>query len=169
MYRIGDRIVYPMHGAGVIEDIREQTILGRSQQYYVLSASYGNMKLMIPVENAEEIGVRNIQGPEVIGPVFEVLRAPSEASGGNWNRRNRENLEKLKTGDLCKAAEVIRGLLRAEREKKLSGVEKDMLAKARHILLSELLLITDWSREEAEQKVTEAVFASAEEPAQTAD
>lgn len=157
MYAIGDKIVYPMHGAGVIEEIEEKEILGEMKKYYILRAPYGNMKIMIPVDNSDEIGVRSIISPDEINTILSVLRAASTEMSRNWNRRYRENMEKLKTGNVIQVAEVVRNLTRTERTKKLSAGEKKMLNNARQILLSEIVLAGDMDAASADILIDEAV------------
>lgn len=157
MYAIGDKILYPMHGAGIIEKIEEKEILGESRQYYVLKVSWGDMKLMVPVDTTQAVGIRTIIAKDEIGMVREVLGAGSTEMSGNWNRRYRENMEKLKTGDILQVAEVVRNLVRTERGKKLSAGEKKMLNNARQILQSEIALAGDISETEAQQLVDEAI------------
>ena len=157
MYAIGDKILYPMHGAGVIEGIEEKEILGEIRQYYVLKVSWGDMKMMIPVDTCDAIGVRTIVDPGYIEKVREVLCADSTEMSGNWNRRYRENMEKLKTGDILQVAEVVRNLARVERVKKLSAGEKKMLGNARQILQSELMLAGGIDETSAREFVDEAV------------
>ena len=143
MYAIGDKILYPMHGAGIVETIEEKEILGELRQYYVLNVSWGDMKMMIPVDTCDGIGVRYIISKDEIQNVIGVLQAETSEMSGNWNRRYRENMEKMKTGDILQVAEVVRNLIRTERRKKLSAGEKKMLANARQILQSELVLAGD--------------------------
>ena len=157
MYAIGDKILYPMHGAGIVETIEEKEILGELRQYYILKVSWGDMKMMIPVETSDEIGVRYIISADYIPVVTGVLSADTSEMSGNWNRRYRENMEKLKTGDILQTAEVVRNLLRTERHKKLSAGEKKMLANARQILQSELILAGDMDESSACKMVEEAV------------
>lgn len=157
MYHIGDKIVYPMHGAGIIEEIEEQTILGEHRQYYVLNVSGNNMKVMIPVDTSEQIGVRDIITSDEMDQVIQVLREDSTTMPGNWNRRYRENMEKLKTGDAAEVAEVVRNLMRSERVKKLSTGEKKMLSNARQILMSEMILVKGIDSDSATLLINEAV------------
>ena len=157
MYAIGDKILYPMHGAGIVETIEEKEILGELRQYYILKVSWGEMKMMIPVDTSDEIGVRYIITPDRIDAVVETLRADTSEMPGNWNRRYRENMEKLKTGDVLQVAEVVRNLMRTERTKKLSAGEKKMLANARQILQSELVLAGDMDESSACRLIDEAV------------
>lgn len=157
MYNIGDKIVYPMHGAGVIDRVEEKTILGEDRQYYVLRVSSNAMKVMIPIDKCEEIGIRNIIGKEDVGSVMDVLSAPSTAMSDNWNRRNRENMERLRTGDIKEVAGVVRNLLRVEREKPLSTGEKKMLSNARQILTSELVLVLGQEEADVEKMIEQTV------------
>jgi len=157
MFVIGDRIVYPMHGAGVIEQIEEKLILGESRRYYILRVPCGDMKIMIPIESCKEIGVRGIISMEQVTEVIEVLSAQSTEMSNNWNRRYRENMEKLKTGDIYNVAEVVRNLMRTDKEKKLSTGEKKMLSNAKQILISEIILVKDIDHETAEKIINSTV------------
>ena len=157
MYAIGDKIVYPMHGAGIIERIEEKEILGEQRNYYVLKVPCGDMKIMIPVDSSDEIGVRNIISAEEIKTILAVLRAASSEMPHNWNRRYRENMEKLKTGKAIEVAEVVRNLTRTDRERKLSTGEKKMLTNARQILMSEMALAGDMETSRADNLIDEAV------------
>lgn len=157
MYAIGDKIAYPMHGAGIIEKIEEKEILGEMRQYYVLSVSGNDMKVMIPVDTSEDIGVRSIIEATDIQKILDVLGAETTQMPSNWNRRYRENMEKLKTGDVLQVAEVVRNLIRTERDKKLSAGEKKMLTNARQILQSEIILAGSMDETSAQQLIDEAV------------
>lgn len=157
MFAIGDKIVYPMHGAGVIEEIEEKKILGENRKYYILRVPCGDMKIMVPVDNVAEVGVRDIMTAEKLSQVITFLGEQSTDMSNNWNRRFRENQEKLKTGDSFEVAEVIRNLMRTDMEKKLSTGEKKMLSTAKQILASELILVRDVDEEEAIDIIQRAV------------
>lgn len=163
MFKIGEKISYPMHGAGIIVGIEEQVILDKKRSYYVLRISHGDMKVMVPVDNSEEIGVRDIIDESKLQEVLEVLSSESSPMEGNWNKRSRENMDKLKTGDLCLVAEVVRNLMRNDRKKKLSTGEKKILGTAIGLLVSEIVLVRDVSSGEAERLIEDAVFADASE------
>ena len=162
MFTIGDKVAYPMHGAGVIEGIEEQTILGTPRRYYVLRLSHSDMKVMVPVENSQQVGVRYIVGASDIDDVVSVLHSDSTPMSDNWNKRNRDNMEKLKTGDLKEIAEVVRNLLRADHRKKLSKGEKKMLNNAKQLLLSEFVLVKNISVDNADQMIEDAVLEGIE-------
>ena len=149
MFNIGDRVAYPMHGAGLIENIEERQILGEKRNYYILRIKHGNMQVMVPVTGAEDTGLRAIVNKSTIDDVCKVLASESTPMDENWNRRNRDNMEKLKTGDLGEVAGVIRNLVRVDREKKLSTGEKKLLNTARQILASEMVMVLDVTEDTA--------------------
>lgn len=157
MYKVGDKIAYPMHGAGTIERIESKEILGAVKDYYVLNVSCGGMELMIPVDNCDRIGVRPVVSREEIRRVLEVLGQESLNVQKNWNKRQRENMDKLKTGRLTVAAEIVRDLTRMDRERKLSAGEKKMLSNARRVLLSEVALVEGIGEKEAARMIGDAI------------
>ncbi len=156
MFSIGDKVVYPMHGAGVIEAIEDKKILGETRSYYILHIPHGNMQVMVPV-GGMSAGLRGIVDPSSIELVLSVLSSASTPMDENWNRRNRANMEKLKTGDICQVAEVVRNLLRMDRQKKLSTGEKKMLLNARQILASEISLVNNIDESDADSMIDGAV------------
>jgi CarD family transcriptional regulator len=158
MFNIGDRVVYPMHGAGTIEGVEEKEILGKTHRYYVLRLPIGDMKVMIPVDNTKEIGLRDVIGSDEVDKVMGVLKQECTAMSTNWNRRYRSNLEKIKSGDIYEVADVVRNLAAREREKGLSTGERKMLDSAKEILISELILAKDWDREKT-MSVLDAALA----------
>ncbi len=158
MYKIGDKVVYPMHGAGVIESIEEKEILGEKRQYYILKLPVGDMKVMIPINNCKEIGLRGVIDGEGVQKVIGILSDQSSNMSANWNRRYRANLEKIKSGDIYEVAEVVRNLVNRDREKGLSSGERKMLENARQILISELVLATELEEDSA-QSLVDSAFA----------
>ena len=157
MFSLGEKIVHPMQGAGIIEQIEEKKILGQIKQYYVLKLPCSDLNVMIPVDAEVSVGIRPIVDKSEIEKVIEVLGAPSTTMDSNWNRRNRDNLDLLKKGDIMLVAEVVRNLLRVDREKGLSAGEKKMLANAKQILVSEIILVCEISQEEAVKMIEDAV------------
>ena len=158
MFNVGDRVVYPMHGAGVIEEIETKKILDKEREYYMMKIPFGDMKVMIPVDNSDNIGMRSVVSPETILQVMEQLGKESGEMPENWNKRYRENMTKLKSGDIFNVAEVVRNLMVSEREKGLSTGERKMLLNAKQILISEVVLIEEIEIEEAETQIETAVF-----------
>lgn len=151
MFNVGDRVVYPMHGAGTIEGVEEKEILGKTHRYYVLRLPIGDMKVMIPVDNTVEIGLRDVIDADEVDKVMVVLRQECTAMSTNWNRRYRSNLEKIKSGNVYELAGVVRNLAARDREKGLSTGERKMLDSAKEILISELIFAKNWDREKALQ------------------
>jgi len=157
MFSIGDKVVYPMQGAGIIEKIESQHILGEDREYFVLRSPYSDMKIMVPVMTCAQTGVRAVIGAEDISAVIEVLKEPSTEMNSNWNRRYRENMDRLKTGDAREVAGVVRNLLRIERVKSLSAGEKKMLTNARRILASEFVMVLGIEPAAAEKLIEDAI------------
>ena len=158
MFNIGDKVVYPMHGAGVIEEIEEKNILGENRKYYIMKIPIGEMKVMVPMENIDEIGIRNVVTPVEIEDVIMLLKNPPSDMPDNWNRRYRENMDRLKSGNIYEVATVVRNLMLADKEKGLSTGERKMLANAKQILISELVLSKNIKEETAVDLVNDAVF-----------
>ena len=140
MFTIGDKIVYPMHGAGVIESIEEKEILGERKRYYVMKMPVGDMKVMIPINNVGCVGIRGIINRLDADAVFLSLEGKSSEQNANWNKRYRENMVKIKSGNVFEVADVVKSLVLRERAKGLSTGERKMLNSAKQILISELVL-----------------------------
>ena len=157
MFAIGEKVVYPMHGGGIIEKIEDKQILGETRSYYILHIPYGNMQVMVPVNNSEQVGIRPIVSSNKVEEIYELLRNESTDMDDNWNRRFRENMEKLKSGDIAEVAEVVRNLIRVDRIKRLSTGEKKMLANARQILVSEIVLVNSLSENEVSEMIDQIV------------
>ncbi|MBS3948668.1 MAG: CarD family transcriptional regulator [Dethiobacter sp.] len=151
MFNVGDKVVYPMHGAGVIEAIEEKEILGTTKQYYVMNIPIGDMRVLIPLDNVGQIGLREIIDGEEVELVFSVLREQHSKLSTNWNRRYRMNMEKIKSGDIFKVAEVVSSLMSRDRDKGLSTGERKMLENARQILISELVLVRNCGEGEIDE------------------
>ena len=162
MFNVGDKIVYPMHGAGTIDSIEEKDILGEKQAYYIIKMP-GEVKVMVPTAKAEEIGVRNIIDKEKAGKVLEILEENETEMSNNWNKRYRDNMEKMKSGDIYEVADVVRNLAFKQKEKGLSTGEKKMLNNAKQILVSELVLAEHSSQEDVERLVENKIEMSFEE------
>ena len=150
MFQKGDRVVYPHHGAAVIEDLTEREIFGERKQYFVLKLAHGDLTLMVPVANSKDVGLREVCSKREVKKVFDLLREEETKMPTNWSRRFKTNVEKLRSGDIFQVAEVVRNLSIREKDKGLSAGEKRMLAKARQILVSELTFAVDSTEEHAE-------------------
>lgn len=161
MFKVGDKIVYPMHGAGVIETIEERSILDEKQSYYIIKMP-GEVKVMVPTAKAEEIGVRNIIDKETAGKVINVLEQDSTEMSMKWNKRYRDNVEKMKSGDIFEVADIVRNLSFKQKDKGLSTTEKKMLLNAKQILVSELVLAESKGKDEIESLVENKINMSYE-------
>jgi CarD family transcriptional regulator len=150
VFNKGDKVVYPHHGAAVIEDLVEREIFGERRTYFKLRLVHGDLTLMVPIDNTQEVGLREVVSRREVKKVFDVLREEEAHLPTNWSRRYKTNLAKLSSGDIYQVAEVVRSLSSREREKGLSAGEKTMLAKARQILISELTFAFDSTEEKAE-------------------
>jgi CarD family transcriptional regulator len=158
MFSIGERVVHPMHGAGVIDDIVEERIAGVRQQYYVFKMPVGGLILKIPTANSEVIGLRTIITSAEANALLEAIPALETESTANWNKRYQENMQRLKSGDLYEVSRVIKALVHRDRQRGLSTGERKMLHSARQILLSELVLSTERERKDVEAQLDHAMI-----------
>ena len=158
MFSIGDKIVYPMHGAGTIEGIEKRELSGDICEYYVLLIPQNGIRIMIPCNRASDIGVRLIIKKSEVDGVNETLKGESTEMAKIWNRRYRDNMEKLKTGQINYVAEVVRDLMRVDNEKRLSTGERKMLSNAKQILISELTLACGKGEAELSLLIEKAVM-----------
>ena len=159
MYNVGDKVVYPMHGAGVIDAIEEKEILGEKQSYYILKMP-GEVKVMVPILTAEEHGIRNVIDKAEAEKVINVLEQDETEMEKNWNKRYRENMDKMKSGNIYEIADVVRNLSFKQKEKGLSTGEKKMLHNAKQILVSELVLAEHATQDEVEELVDSKINTS---------
>ena len=162
MFNVGDKIVYPMHGAGTIDAIEQKDILGEKQDYYIIKMP-GEVKVMVPISKASDIGVRSVIDKAEAGKVLEVLEANETEMSNNWNKRYKENMEKMKSGSIYEVADVVRNLSYKQKEEGLSTGEKKMLNNAKQILVSELVLAEHASENEVENLVENKINLSFEE------
>ena len=154
---VGDTVVYPHHGAALIESIEERVIKGEKREYLVLRVAQGDLTVRVPADNVDLVGVRDVVNQEGLDRVFDVLRQPYTEEPTNWSRRYKANLEKLASGDVIRVSEVVRDLWRRDKDRGLSAGEKRMLVKARQILVSELALAEDCNEDQAEVMLDEVL------------
>ena len=160
VYTVGETVVYPNHGAAVIEDIETRTIKGEARQYLVLRiVAQQDLVVRVPSDNLDLVGVRDVVDQDGLDRVFSILRASEIDEPTNWSRRYKANLEKLHSGDVMKVSEVVRDLWRRDRDRGLSAGEKRMLARARQVLVSELALAEKTNEDKAEA-ILDEVLAS---------
>lgn len=157
MFQIGDKVAHPMHGAGIIDSIVQKKINGVVQDYYIMKLPNRSMVVMIPVNNTEQVGIRPIVDVDKANQVLQAIPELKVEMTSNWNRRYRENLERMKSGDLLEVACVIRGLTDRDNKRGLSTGERKMLHAARQILISEIVLSKGESYEDVEAELDQAL------------
>ena len=156
-FQIGDKVVHPMYGAGILESVVQRKVGGVVRDYYIMKIPDRSMVVMIPTENSEAIGVRPVIDREQADRILASIPNIQVEMTSNWNHRYRENLERLKSGDLLEVAWVVKGLTQRETSRGLSTGERKMLHSARQILISELVLSKSISYEGAEQALDTAL------------
>ncbi len=157
MYKVGEKILYPMHGAGVIEAIEEQDFTGESRAYYVLRMPLDGMMVKIPVDNAKNIGVRDVISATEAYEVMEYIEKYNGDFNNNWNKRYRENIVRIKSGNIYEVAGVVKMLMCRDKERSLSSGERKMLTSAKQILISEIMLSRDVSAGCIEQELEQII------------
>ena len=161
VYKVGDHVVYPHHGAGKVLKKEVKEVLGEKRQYLTIKILHNDMTVMVPCENADRAGLRRVIGEEAVAKVLSVLRDDVSQMPKNWNRRFKHNRDKIKTGDIYELAEVVRNLAIREAQKGLSTGEKQMFTRAKKILASELMYALDKDEEEAESYLDDLLADSA--------
>lgn len=150
MFKVGDKVVYPMHGAGIIESIEEREVLGEKRSYYIMKIPIGDMKVMVPMDNVQDIGLRQVIGSQEMSEVLGILQDKNSTMNVSWNKRYRANMDKIKSGNIFEVAEVVRNLTIRDKDKGLSTGERKMLENAKRILISELVLVKDIAQDQVE-------------------
>ena len=149
MYKVGDKVVYPHHGAGTIVKKEQREVLGQKREYLTIQILHNDMTVNVPSENAEKVGLRKVIDEEMVEVVLKALTGGGTQMPKNWNRRFKHNRDKMKTGDILELAEVVRNLSLRDHEKGLSTGEKQMFVKAKKILASELMYAKAMDEDEA--------------------
>lgn len=157
MFKVGDKIAHPMHGAGIVDSVVQKKVNGVVREYYILKLPVNGMLVMIPTENSEEIGVRPVVEKAEADAVIRAIPGIEVDMTQNWNRRYRENMLRLKSGDLLEVAKVVKGLMLREVDRGLSTGERKMLHSAKQILISEIVLSQSSSYEEVEERINGAL------------
>ena len=160
LYKVGDKVVYPHHGAGTVIKKEKREVLGEKREYLTIKILHNDMTVNVPSENAEKVGLRKVIGEDMVKVVVKALTGGGTQMPKNWNRRFKHNRDKMKTGDILELAEVVRNLSLRDREKGLSTGEKQMFVKAKKILASELMYAKEMD-EEATAEWLDSVLAGA--------
>ena len=156
MFQIGDKIVHPMHGAGIIDNIVRKKMNGVTRDYYNLKLPNSSMMVLIPTDHTDEIGVRPVVDSAYADEIIQSIQSIDVDVIQNWNHRYRENMVRLKSGDLTEVARVVKSLMLRETSRSLSTGERKMLHSAKQILISELVLSKNCSYEDIETCINEA-------------
>lgn len=162
-FECGDHVVYPHHGAGVVLKKEQRKMFGNEAEYLTIKILHNDMTVMVPCEKAGRAGLRRIMDVEMVRTVLAVLQDDISEMPKNWNRRFKHNRDKIKTGDICELAEVVRNLAIREHEKGLSTGEKQMYTRAKKILASELMYALEKDEDEAELYLDDLLTTSAAE------
>ena len=164
MYKVGDKVVYPHHGAGTVVKKEKRTILGQEREYLTIKILHNDMTVNVPTENAEKVGLRWVIGLDAVEVVVKALSGESTEMPKNWNRRFKHNRDKMKTGDIFELAEVVKNLSLRDHEKGLSTGEKQMFVKAKKILASELMYAKAVDEDEAAEWLEGVLASNGEKP-----
>ena len=160
MYKVGDRVVYPMHGVGTIESVEKKSVLGHKDEYYIIRLVNNDMKVMIPVKNGDSVGIRHVIAKTQVKKIIDLLKnAASGAIEEDWKLRYELNVNKVKSGNLVEVAEVARDLYRRGRDRELSTMERKLYESAYNLIIYELAMSRDVNIEEAGNIVSEALSA----------
>ena len=157
VFQVGDKVVHPMHGAGIVDSIVQKKVDGVVRDYYILKLPNRSMVVMIPTDSSDEIGVRPVVDREQADRVLAAIPTIQVEMTSNWNHRYRENMERMKSGDLLEVARVIKGLTARDMKRGLSTGERKMLHAAKQILISELVMSKDSSYEDMEEQINIAL------------
>ena len=157
MYKVGDCVFYPLHGAGKIENIEEKRILGEKHEYYIIKIPVKDTEVMLPVENADKLGVRKLKSPDEIDALIIYMKETRDESSDNWNRRYRENIEKIREGTQERTAEVVKYLIMRDERKGLSSSEKKTLNYAKQILYSEIIMTKNMDFDSVDKMIKENI------------
>ncbi len=157
MYKVGDKIVYPMHGVGLIEAIEKKSVLGKRNRFYMITIINSGMKVMIPVDNAQSIGIRSIISNREVKKVLELLKKKEVITEDDWKLRYQGNIDKVKSGSIYEVGEVARDLYRRGKEKELSIMERKLYENAYQLVIHEIALAKSINIEEAGNLVSEAL------------
>ena len=157
MFQQGDKVVYPIHGAGVIEGLEKKSVDGAEQTYYTLSIPVGNLKISVSAKNAENVGIRKIMPKEDLSNTISKVQYLPVKMSDNWNQRYKDNMSKIKTGNLVEVCEVFRNLRLREKDRSLSSAEKKVLTTAKQIILSEIILSYSVEKSQAEEILEKSI------------
>jgi len=163
MFKVGDKIVYPMHGVGEINSIEKKVVLGKKNEYYMITIISNGMKVMIPVDKAKDIGIRGIIPKKDIKKVIAILSTEAEAIEEDWKLRYQNNIDKVKSGSIYEVSEVARDLFKRGNEKELSIMERKLYENAYQLITYEVAMSKNIPIDEAGNIVSEALSSGFKE------
>ena len=158
MFSVGDQVVHPMHGAGIIDDIVQEKVSGITKEYYVFKMPVGGLILKIPTANSQIVGIRSIMSRSEAQSLLDAIPTLEVECNANWNKRYQENLLRLKSGDLYEVARVIKALMHRDLQKGLSTGERKMLHSAKQIMISEIVLVENVAYKDVELLLDHAMM-----------
>jgi CarD family transcriptional regulator len=156
-FQIGDKVVYPNHGVGIIEQISSRTIGPTVEKFYLLRIKSSSLKVMVPFHNVESVGLRRVIRNGEVQRILEFLTDGKCENHADWKYRFKENSDRMRTGSLLEVAGVLKSLLQLNQTKPLSFREKKMLERARYLLVSELAMAKNWEETQVEQMLAKAL------------
>ena len=156
MFSVGDLVAHPLHGAGTICEIEQKRIDGKNKDYYVMMIPAGSMRVMIPVDGCEAVGLRPIIDSARAEAILEQIPLLEVTDDSSWNKRYRENMLRIRSGNLLEVAAVVKSLVTRESDRGLSTGERKMLHSAKQILISEIVLCLNCSYSEVEERLNQA-------------
>jgi len=157
MYEVGSKVVYPLHGVGVISSIEEKTVLGKTHSYYIIKLGISDMTVMIPVEKSEELGLRQIVSSKDVKDALKLIRGEITHIEEDWKERYQNNFEKMKKGSLLDVAEVVKNLYHRNQIKELSIMEKKLYENAFRLLVDEIAFVLNIEKEQAKALIAEGL------------
>ena len=164
MYKVGEKVVYPHHGAGTVVKKEMREVLGQKREYLTIKILHNDMTVNVPCDNVEKVGLRKVIDEAMVDQVVKALTGNGTVMPKNWNRRFKHNRDKMKTGDIFELAEVVKNLSLRDHEKGLSTGEKQMFVKAKKILASELMYAKAMDEDEAAEWLEDVLAANGATP-----
>ncbi len=155
MYEVGAKVVYPVHGVGIINSIEDKTVLGEKRSYYIIKLAISDMTVMIPINKSEQLGLRLVVSDRDVHKALKLIKSEVTAMDEDWKTRYQHNFEKIKSGSILDVAEVVRNLFHRNKIKELSIMEKKLYENAYRLLIDEIAYVKDFEKEKVQNIVSE--------------
>lgn len=160
VYEVGSKVVYPIHGVGIINSIEEKTVLGKTHSYYIIKLGISDMTVMIPVEKSDELGLRQIVSNKDVKNALKLIKSGSINIVEDWKARYQNNFERMKKGSLLDVAEVVRNLYHRNKIKELSIMEKKLYENAFRLLVDEIAFVLNVDKKRSKEMISEGLESS---------